>query len=57
MQNESAGVNPPHFQFDAVPGLSGEARKAVNAALTRSRPGASKLPTTTRRTASKSSTS
>jgi hypothetical protein len=57
MQNESAGVNPPHFQFDAVPGLSGEARKAVNAALTRSRPGASKLPTTTRRTASKSSRS
>jgi hypothetical protein len=33
MQNKSAGVNPRNFNSMSVPGLSDEARKAVNAAF------------------------
>jgi hypothetical protein len=33
MQNMSAGVNPRNFNLMSVPGLSDEARKAVNAAF------------------------
>src|SRR5215475_2790701 len=33
MQNKSAGMNPRNFNSMSVPGLSDEARKAVNAAF------------------------
>ena len=33
MQNKSAEVNPRNFKLMSVPGLSDEARKAVNAAF------------------------
>ena len=33
MQNKSAGVNPRNFNPMSAPGLSEEARKAVNAAF------------------------